>query len=106
MLTIILSRIKKPKTTEEVEFKRKQCKDCEYNMLNIEKLPLRKRLIKALSDFYSWITFNSKVDVLGNCSACELCSIYYKTLEENEYCPKDKWKSIYIPNSAQKTKKR
>jgi len=103
LITIILSRIKKTKTDEEVEFKRKQCKTCEYNTLNIEKLPLNKRLIKMLSDFYSWITFNKKVDVLGSCSICG-CSVYYKTVDE-EHCPKDKWKSIYLQNSAQKTKK-
>lgn len=104
---IILSRIKKTKTDEEVEFKRKQCKTCEYNTLNIEKLPLKKRLIKLLSDFYSLITFNKKVDVLGVCSIC-LCSLYYKTSEENEECEHpngSKWKSIYQPNSAQKNKK-
>ena len=107
LITIILSRIKKTKTDEVVEFKRKQCKTCEYNTLNIEKLPLKKRLIKLLSDFYSWITFNKKVDVLGNCSIC-LCSLYYKTLEDNEECEHpsgSRWKSIYKPNSAQKNKK-
>ena len=104
--TIILSRIKKPQTTQEVEFKRKQCKTCEYNTLNIEKLPLKKRLIKLLSDFYSWITNNRKVDVLGGCSICG-CSVYYKTIDE-QHCPhpsQDKWQSIYLPNSAQKNKK-
>lgn len=105
--TIILSRIKKTKTSALVEYKRSICKKCEYNTLNLESVPPLKLIIKKLSDFYSWITGNADVDVLGNCSACEMCSIYYKSRDEQE-CPHptgDKWKSIYIPNSAKiKTK--
>lgn len=102
--TIVLSRLKKPKTTALVEYKREICKKCEYNTLNLEYIPPFKRFIKKLSDFYSWITGNSEVDVLGNCTACAVCSLYYKTRDEDE-CPHpegDKWKSIYIKNSAKK----
>lgn len=104
LITIILSRIKKTKTTKEIEFKRKQCKTCEFNTLNIKKLTLKQKLIKLLSDFYSFTTFNRKVDVLGNCTACELCSVYYKTIDE-EHCPHpggDKWKSNLIQNKKWK----
>lgn len=100
---ILLSRIKKPKTSGLVEYRRAMCKICEYNTLNLESVPPMKLLIKKLSDFYSWITGNSDVDVLGNCSACEMCSVYYKSRDE-DHCPKDKWESIYIPNSAKKQK--
>lgn len=93
---IILSRIKKPKISKLVEYRREVCKNCEYNTLNLEHIPPIKLIIKKLSDFYSWITGNSDVDVLGNCGKCG-CSIFYKTRDEDE-CPEDKWVSIYIPN--------
>jgi hypothetical protein len=104
--TITLSRIKKTKPSELVEYKREICKTCEYNTLNLESIPPLKLILKKLSDFYSWMTGNAEVDVLGSCSACESCSIYYKTVDE-DICPHpegDKWKSIYSPNSAQKEK--
>lgn len=100
IIKIILSRLKKPKPSKLVEYKRAICKNCEYNTLNLECIPPIKLTIKKLSDLYSWITGNSKVDVLGNCAACEVCSIYYKSRDEDE-CPHpdgDKWKSIYIQN--------
>lgn len=92
-LTILLSRFKKPqeKIPQWIKDRREKCKSCEWNTLNIEKLPLKKRLIKALSDFYSYITNKQEEDILGNCSACSMCSIYFKTEEEVEYCPKNKW---------------
>lgn len=105
---IILSRIKKTKTNNLVEQKRDICKYCEYNTINIEKIPLNKLILKRLSDFYSFVTGNSDVDVLGNCVACETCSVYYKSRDEED-CPHpdgDKWKSVYIPNSAQNKLKR
>jgi len=95
------SRLKKTKTSALVEYRREICKQCEYNTLNLERIPLRKRIIKKLSDFYSLITGNAEVDVLGNCSVC-LCSLYYKSLEDEEECPDGRWQSIYIPNSAKK----
>ena len=101
---IISSRLKKTKTSGLVEYRREICKICEYNTLNLEYISPIKLVIKALSDFYSWITGNSEVDVLGNCSACEMCSIYYKSRDEEEcsHPDGDKWKSIYIPNKKQK----
>ncbi len=104
--TIALSRIKKPKEDWTVEEKRKLCKVCEYNSLNVQKIPLFKLILKNLSDFLSWITNKAEEDNLGNCLACESCSIFYKTVDE-EHCPhpeEDKWRSIYLPNSAQNEK--
>ena len=104
---IILSRLKKTKEEEFVKQRREICRVCEYNSLNREKIPLNKLILKKLSDFYSLITGNLEVDVLGNCTACESCSIYYKSLDE-EHCPhpnEDKWVSIFIPNSAKKNLK-
>lgn len=91
------SRLKKTKTSALVEYRREICKQCEYNTLNLERIPLKKRIIKKASDFYSWITGNAEVDVLGNCTFCESCSIFYKSRDEDE-CPDGRWQSIYIPN--------
>ena len=59
--------------------------------INIEKLPLKKRIIKFLSDFYSKIMGKEEVDTLGGCSICG-CSVYFKSEIDIEYCPKNKWK--------------
>lgn len=97
---IILSRFKKTTEEEFVKQRREICRVCEYNSLNREKIPLNKLILKKLSDFYSLITGNLEVDVLGNCTACESCSIYYLTIDSDECHNKkeNRWKSIYIPN--------
>jgi hypothetical protein len=94
--TIIFSRFKKPKETNWIKERRSKCAKCTFNTKNIEKLSIRVRIIKSLSDLYSTITGNRKVDNLGNCTACEICSIYYKTAESVEYCPAKpkKWGSV------------
>jgi hypothetical protein len=91
---IISSRFKKTEESENVLRKRKICKPCEYNSKNAKKIKLKKRILIGLSDFYSKITGKSKLDNLGNCIACDSCSIYFKSLDEN-HCPhpeQDKWK--------------
>lgn len=101
--TIILSRFKKESQEDWVEERRRICKVCEYNSKNKEKLSIKERFFKFLSDLYTFITFSDSED-LGECEC--LCSIYYKTLEETEECfakekgEEDKWKSIYKPNSS------
>lgn len=91
---ILLSRLKKSKEDKEVLRKRSICKGCEFNSLNMEKLPFKKSIIKKLSDFYSFIAGKSEEDNLGNCTACESCSIYFKILmsDEGEDCIKGYWK--------------
>jgi hypothetical protein len=104
---ILMSRWRKENLIEDIIKKRELCAICEYNSLNMEKIPLGKRLLKRASDFYSFICGKLHEDNLGNCTACESCSIFFKTADE-EHCPHplgDKWKSVYIPNSAQKNKK-
>lgn len=94
--TIIFSRFKKPNTESFVEERRKICLGCEYNSLNRGRLNAKEIFLKKLSDFYSRITGNKKVDNLGNCTACDICSIYYKTAEAVEECKANppKWKRI------------
>lgn len=89
--TIILSRFKKPKVDAETERRREICKVCSFNSKNIDIVPLNKIILKKLSDFYSWITGKADKDNLGNCYGCKSCSIYFKTEEELEICPKKKW---------------
>jgi len=91
---IILSRIKKPKEDEEILRKRGICKKCEFNSLNMEKIPFNKLFLKKLSDFYSFIMGKEDEDILGSCESCMSCSVYYKSIYE-DYCPHptgDKWK--------------
>jgi len=97
----VLSRLKKKNQEDYVIKRRRICAVCSWNTKNQETLSLKVRTIKALSDFYSWITGNAEEDNLGNCTACEICSIYYKSFEETEDCEKGKWKSIYIENKKQ-----
>lgn len=95
LITIITSRFTKPKEDKETERKRKICRSCEFNSLNSVKIKLSKRILIKMSDFYSWITGKGEEDNLHNCTACESCSIYYKTLYE-DHCPHpkgDKWKT-------------
>ena len=89
---IILSRLKKPKKEQWTKDRRKECAKCQWNTKNMTKLPISKTLIKFLSDFYSTITGNYKVDILGNCTICNMCAIFYKSEEPTEKCPKNKWK--------------
>jgi len=80
------------KIEEDWVFKRREvCKHCTYNTLNLEKLSLKQKILKYFSDLYSSITGNRDEDNLGNCSACEMCSIFYKTQTEVEKCPQKKW---------------
>ena len=87
--TIILSRITKTKTEGWVKDRRKECKICPYNTLNMIKVPIKIKILKLLSDFYTFITFNQKTE-LGVCSKCG-CDIFYKSQEDNEYCEENKW---------------
>lgn len=90
--TIVLSRFKKEKNQEDwVEVRRSFCKPCIHNSNNKSKISFKKRVLIWLSDFYSFITNTKDVDNLGNCTACDSCSIYFKTQEEYEKCPIDKW---------------
>lgn len=89
--TIIFSRIKKPTEDKEVLRKRSICKNCEYNSINVDKIPFNKLILKKLSDFYSFVAGKKDEDNLGNCISCESCSVYYKSLEDLEICPENKW---------------
>jgi hypothetical protein len=92
--TIILSRLTKPKENKEVLRKRKICKDCDYNSSNMINIPLKKQIFKKLSDYFSLIAGKKEEDNLSNCEACLSCSIFYKTIYEED-CPHpqgDKWK--------------
>lgn len=90
--TIINSRFK---TTKEqptwLKKRRETCLGCKHNSLNISCKTFTQTFLATLSYFFSWITGKAKDDNLGNCLACNACSIYFKTNELEEICPKDKW---------------
>lgn len=90
ILTIIKSRFNKEPETEETKRRRSACKICEFNSKNVKRISLIKKILIKLSDFYSWITGNKNEDNLHNCGVCG-CSIYYKSAEKEEKCPKNKW---------------
>lgn len=86
---IVLSRFRKEKEEKWVAERRKTCKGCPFNTLNLERVPIKQKIINFLSDGYTWIT-NSKSEDLGACSVCG-CDLFYKTRESEENCPKEKW---------------
>lgn len=93
LITIIKSRLTKPKTDKEIERKRAICASCEYNSKNMENISIYKKALKSLSDFYSRITGNADEDNLGNCTFCNSCSIFYKSLLEDRCSDTmNKWK--------------
>lgn len=93
LIKIIKSWFIKLKIGKEIERKRSICKVCEFNFLNVEKIELKKKLLKKFLDFYFWIIGKVEEDNLGFCMVCG-CSIYFKLLmlNEGEDCVKNKWK--------------
>lgn len=69
--------------------RRKVCNVCEFNSLNAKTVSLRNKLLKVMSDILSWILRRENED-LGQCTRCG-CDIYWKSIEEDEKCPKKRW---------------
>ena len=92
---IALSRLRKVEEESFITERRKICETCPFNSINAYKVSLWGRILKVASDFYSLITFNKDVDVLGSCTICG-CSLFYSTQEKTEQCSAKppKWKSI------------
>lgn len=105
IITILKSRLKKENETELTKQRRIMCNTCPTNSKNQEKPSLKTKILIFLSDLLTLIMLREKT-TLGTCAHPDCgCDIYYKTQEVEEECPEEKWKSIYIPNSAQKNKK-
>lgn len=96
---IILSRFKKEKEEQWIKERREACLNCQYNSLNSPHKSLKNKILKNLSDFYTWITF-SNIEDRGECECG--CPITLKTAEKEEECwakvnkNDDKWKNIKI----------
>lgn len=105
---IIKSRFRKETGEEWIGLRRQKCKECCYHINPQDKRTAKQKIIKALSDFYTWITL-SENDDLGECGIC-FCPTFYATREVESECSAkekygdDKWKSIYIPNTGQNKK--
>lgn len=95
---IILSRFKKETKEKWIKDRRVICLGCTFNTLNQERVTLKVRILRALSNFYTFITFSERKK-LGFCGICG-CDLYYSTRENESECSDTppKWKSIYIPN--------
>lgn len=102
IVSIIKSRLKKPQKEKWVEDRRGICDVCPFNTKNQEKLTLKNKIYKKLSDFLTWIMRSENED-LGSCGICG-CPIYYLSSESESNCSSTppKWKSIYIPNGNSK----
>jgi hypothetical protein len=101
--TILLSRVK---TTEEKDWilkRRETCLSCKHNTLNGSALSWYKFFLATLSSLYSYLMNKSNLDVLGNCTACQACSIYFKTAEEEEICPKNMWEVPLVETTEEGT---
>ena len=92
--TILLSRIKHNKEEQWVERRIETCLECNYNTLNGGSLKGYRFFLATLSSLYSRLMGRAKEDIYGNCSACTMCSIYFKASEKEEDCKKGKWESL------------
>lgn len=107
-MSLSLSRIIKSrflKVKEKWVYQRRDiCKDCPLNSKNLEKLTAKQKILNFFSKLLTKITFAESED-LGECTHEECgCDIFFKTQVKEEICHDNKWKSIYIPNTAQKQK--
>lgn len=102
VVRIIMSRFRK-----EEDFARERmkiCNTCEFNTKNINKITFKQNIVNFFSNILTFITTGKLNEDNSACSICT-CTLSFKVVERDEICDKDKWESIYIPNSAQKLKK-
>ena len=91
---ILLSRVKHNKEEQWVKRRIATCLECNYNTLNGGSLKGYRFFLATLSSLYSQLMGRAKEDIYGNCSACSMCSIYFKAFESDENCIKGKWKTL------------
>jgi hypothetical protein len=92
LLTIIKSRFKQQREEAWIKERRATCLECEYNSLNTTSTSLAHNFLATLSYFFSWITFRAKDEgSYGQCTACG-CDCFFKSLDIENNCPKNKWK--------------
>lgn len=91
--TIIFSRFKKPNLESFVRERRNQCNKCKFNSKNNDSISLKMRLINFFSELLTFFTVAKEVQDLGQCVHPKCgCNIYFKTQEDTEVCPINKWK--------------
>ena len=100
---ILLSRIKKPKTEGWIEDRRAICNICPHNTKNLNSVSIKQKIVRLFSNVLTFIMTLKLNEDDSECSLCT-CTLYYKIKEESETCLDNRWKSIYIPNSAKKQK--
>ena len=100
--TIVLSRKnKKPQTEKWIEERTRICNACPFNTANMEKVSFKQKVIRFLSNTLTLTMTGKFNDSDSECSKCG-CTLEFKVVEISEACLDNRWKSIYIPNSAQK----
>lgn len=104
MLKIIKSRLKKLKEEDFVKERKKICNDCPHNTKNINRLSIKQKSLDLLSNLLTFIMTGKFNEDKSACNLCG-CTLIYKIPEIDEVCDDGRWRSIYLPNSAQKIKK-
>jgi hypothetical protein len=100
-------RILKSRWRKEEDFAKERmkiCNVCEFNTKNIEKITIKQKVVNFFSNILTLFMTGKLNDDNSACSICS-CTLTFKVLEIDEKCDKNRWDSIYIPNSAQKNKK-
>lgn len=91
LLKIIFSRTRPKDTSKDwVQNRLKVCKECPFNTDNIDKKSFSDKFKIKANKILNFI-LNKKVTEQATCSICG-CMIIYKSAEEDEKCPKGKWK--------------
>lgn len=89
--TIILSRFKKPKTEKWIEDRKNQCKVCPFNTANMDKISIKQKIYRVLSNLLTLITTGHLNKDDSECSLCH-CTLTYKQIEPTEKCLDNRWK--------------
>jgi len=99
VVRIIMSRFRE-KENFAIE-RMKICNVCEFNTKNINKVKFKQKVVNFFSNVLTFVTTGEFNEDNSACSICT-CTLAFKVVEKDEDCNLNKWKSIYIPNSAQK----
>lgn len=87
---ILMSRIKPKDTAKDWIKERKEiCRTCPFNTDNIADKSFTDNIKIRANQVLNFI-LRRKVTEEATCTACG-CMLIFKTAEEDEYCPKNKW---------------
>ena len=91
---IIMSRLKSTETDKDWIQERKEiCRKCPFNTDNITNKSFMDNVKLRANQVLNFI-LRRKVTEEATCTVCG-CMLIFKTAEEEEYCPKNKWGKHY-----------